>query len=289
LETKESEFIGKEFNGYYINKWISSGGFGQVFIGIKNDIKYALKIPIINEDKNGQQSILDEYSIYCKLKNTPLDLNVKLSQSKSLGCKFLVMKLLGNSLEKIKSKKLFSISQVKKIGISMITLIRELHKIGYIHRDLKPDNFLLHSESLDDNSEIKLSCIDYGMAAKYVNNKGNHILQKKENKFCGTARFASKNAHLGYTQSRKDDLECIGYILIYLLKGELPWQLKKKNIEKKKRHYVIGKYKLKINNEDLCKNLPSQFLTYFNYIDNLDFDEKPMYSSLKNLIQSIPE
>ena len=205
---------------------------------------------------------------------------MKLHKDKQ-GNKFVSMKLLGDSLEKrIHDNYYFNNKEIVSIGIQMIDIIRQIHKSGYIHRDLKPDNFVFDRD--DDN---KIYCIDFGLAKKWIDEKGEHYKFQKINKFCGTVRYASINALKGLEQSRRDDLESIGYILVYLFKRKLPWQIKNK--DKKKRHKIVSKMKQDIEVEELCKDLPKEMTTYFNYVKNLDFDEKPLYSSLKSLIEKI--
>ena len=87
-------------------------------------------------------------------------------------------------------------------------------------------------------------------------------------------------------QSRKDDLEAIGYLLIYLYKGKLPWQGIKEN-DKTKRYRLIGEKKMNISCEELCKNMPKEFIVYMKYIQSLDFDEEPIYDSLKRMFEKL--
>jgi len=94
-----------------------------------------------------------------------------------------------------------------------------MHRRGYIHRDLKPENILM---GLEENAST-LYLIDYGLAKKWKLSNGEHIPTREGKSLTGTARYASANTHLGIEQSRRDDLEGAGYVLLYLLKGELPW------------------------------------------------------------------
>ena len=158
----------------------------------------------------------------------------------------------------------------------MIDIIKYIHMCGFVHRDLKPDNFVL------GNEKRRLFCIDFGLAKRYIKKTGEHVDFAKTRKFCGTARYASIAAHKNEEQSRKDDLEAIGYILIYLYKGKLPWQgIKHK--DKTERYKMIGEKKEEMSDEDLCKDMPREFTIFLKYARNLDFDEKPHYSALKNM------
>jgi len=278
-----SKMIGSQINKYIITRYISSGSFGDVFEAKnkKTGEYVALKIPIIRDNiSHTETSLLQEISVYKNLSNREKGIaNIKMIKHENR--KILVMDLLGPSLESqiLKNKRL-GIKTVILLAIQMIDIIKHIHSAGYIHRDIKPDNFVIGKE--DEN---KLYCIDFGLAKKYIRN-GEHIKYSSKKKFCGTARYASIAAHNLEEQSRKDDLESIGYILIYLYKGKLPWQgIKEKN--KEKRYKLIGEKKKETTEEELCKNMPKEFLVYLKYVRTLDFDEKPHYSALKRMFEKL--
>lgn len=272
--------IGKEINGYIITKYIASGSFGNVFQGYDNKTKeiVALKIPIITNLKNGEKELLKESKVYKVLNKEKIDgiSSMKIVTNKELNKKVIIMDLLGPSLEKLlRTHKKIRLKSIILLAIQMIKVLEHIHGCGYIHRDIKPDNFVM------DNSSIqKLYCIDFGLAKKYLTSDNKeHIPFKKNGNFCGTARYASLAAHRGEEQSRKDDLEAVGYLLIYLFKGTLPW-VNIKHKEKKERYKLIMEAKENVSNEELCEQLPKEFLVYFKYVKSLDFDENPRYKSL---------
>ena len=128
-----------------------------------------------------------------------------------------------------------------------------MHGKFYIHRDLKPENFLI---GLGKN-EGTLHLIDYGLAKKYIEpSTGHHIEFKERLKFVGALRYASLNAHLGHELGRKDDLESIGFILIYLMRGTLPWQGKSASKTREELERSISKKKNETSIPSLCKDLP---------------------------------
>jgi serine/threonine protein kinase len=188
------------------------------------------------------------------------------------------MDLLGSSLESLLHKhKKFGMKTIILLAMSMIDIMKHIHSCGYIHRDIKPDNFAIGYES-----SSKLYCIDFGLSKKYLKKNGNHIDFSDKKRFCGTARYASIAAHTNKEQSRKDDLESIAYILIYMYKGKLPWQgIKHK--EKKERYRLIGEKKQQVTVEELCEGMSKEFVVFLKYVRNLDFDEKPHYSALKKM------
>jgi casein kinase 1 len=290
VEKKKSltSLIGTEINSYTITKYISSGSFGDVFCAKhkKTNEEVAIKIPINTEEKNGEKWLLEEAKVYNALNKDKSEdcgvANMKVLKNKELDKKIIVMDLLGPSLESIliKRKKL-RLKTVILLAIQMIELLRYIHEKGYIHRDIKPDNFVI-----DKDNGKKLYCIDFGLAKKYIKRNDEHISFKKGNKFCGTARYASIAAHKGYEQSRKDDLEAVGYLLIYLFRGKLPWQ-NLKHKDKKERYKMILEKKESISDEELCEQLPREFLVYFKHVKTLDFDEKPRYQALINMFKKL--
>jgi len=150
-----------------------------------------------------------------------------------------------------------------------------------IHRDIKPDNFTLGSKDL---STIYL--IDFGLAKQYRSSKTlKHVEPKNHKKLTGTARYASINALKGLQQSRRDDLEAIGYVLVYLYKGCLPWQ-GLKVVAAQDRYKKICKYKANISSNELCYGMPVEFATFMDYARNLEFKQEPDYNYLRHLFYS---
>ncbi len=157
--------------------------------------------------------------------------------------------------------------------------LETFHSGGYIHRDVKPDNYMIGRGA----NANRLYVIDYGLSKRYVDDKKKQHIAFRENKrLTGTAKFCSLNTHLGYEQSRRDDLEALGYSLIYLLRGRLPWQDVKAS-SKGKRYDEIMDSKNDIPLERLCKGLPPEMLHYMTYVRGLQFDFKPDYAQLRKL------
>ena len=166
----------------------------------------------------------------------------------------------------------------------MIEIAEFIHENHIIHRDIKPDNFVI---GLNDKRKY-IYLTDFGLCKKYRSAKTKVHYSKSQNKsLIGTARYASINALNGETQSRRDDLESIGYVLIYFLKGRLPWQgIKAK--EKKERYRKILEKKVEISAEVLCEGFPREFANYINYTRKLEYEEDPDYNKfLKSLFISI--
>jgi len=197
------------------------------------------------------------------------------------------MELLGESIEDIfqKQQKKFSIKTVCMTGIQMLDRLEFVHNKNIIHRDIKPDNFVL---GLDNKSHI-IYVLDFGLSKKFRSSRTHqHIKFSVNKKLTGTARYASINALKGCEQSRRDDLEAIGYVLMYFLRGSLPWQ--GLHVHKgEDRYKKILTKKRSTSAEELCKGFPSEFAEYVNYTRNLEFEADPDYKYLRGLLLSVLE
>jgi casein kinase 1 epsilon len=172
---------------------------------------------------------------------------------------------------------------VLMLADQMINRVEYMHQKGFLHRDIKPDNFLMGLGRKANQVYI----IDYGLAKKFRDLQTHKHIPYRENKnLTGTARYASVNTHLGVEQSRRDDLESLGYVLMYFLRGSLPWQGLKAGT-KKQKYDKISEKKMLTPVEVLCKSYPSEFISYFHYCRSLRFEDKPDYSYLKRLFRDL--
>lgn len=225
---------------------------------------------------------------------------------------------LGGSLEELfrKCGRKFSLKTVLMLADQMIQRIEYIHSRLYLHRDIKPDNFLIgHSKR-----QHYVYIVDFGLTKRYRDAKsGQHIPYKDGKSLTGTARYASLNTHIGIEQSRRDDLECLGFVLIYFLKGGLPWagvKIKDRNV----KYEIIKEMKLKTTIEDLCQMdmqnykisgstiiktnkegtdsssgmayspeeaVPIEFIDFMSYCRELKFDEKPDYHLLRRKFKDL--
>jgi len=196
-------------------------------------------------------------------------------------CMAMVIDLLGPSLSDLfyKHQKMFSLKTVLMLAEQMLERLELLHEKGVVHRDIKPGNFVMGRGA---NAPC-VYLIDFGLAHKYRSTTGHHIKFEDNVPFRGTHRYASINAHMKIEQTRRDDLESLGYVLIYFLKGGLPWQ--NLNVERNKRRQVIGEMKKNTSVNDITSGLPAEFATYLNYVRNLQFQDKPDYKMLHTLFK----
>lgn len=167
----------------------------------------------------------------------------------------------------------------------MIKSIEFVHSRRVIHRDIKPQNFALGPNSLDHFIYI----LDFGLAQNFMDKDFKHILNKNNKGFAGTARFASIKTHEKFEQSRKDDLESLSYVLIYFLRGNLPWQNLKLKGEGQNKYQLIYKKKLLTNPEQLCQGLPIEFKLMLEHSRSIDFEDKPDYALFKDKFRKLFE
>eukprot|EP01124_Arcella_intermedia_P029760 TRINITY_DN6374_c0_g1_i2.p1 TRINITY_DN6374_c0_g1~~TRINITY_DN6374_c0_g1_i2.p1 ORF type:complete len:245 (+),score=61.49 TRINITY_DN6374_c0_g1_i2:85-819(+) len=193
----------------------------------------------------------------------------------------LVMDLLGPSLAELfafQSEK-FSIKTVCMLAIKMITCVEYLHSKGLLHRDIKPGNFVMGRGA----RASELFLIDYGLASPYIDSSGEHIPYSTNARFHGTDKYASINNHKKIEPGRRDDMESLGYLLVYFATGDLPWTKKQQRIPKKNRRAAYGRMKMRTTSEELTEGLPDVFLKYFKYVESLYFADSPNYDFCRTL------
>jgi casein kinase I family protein HRR25 len=166
------------------------------------------------------------------------------------------------------------------IATESIQLLWDLHSRFIIHRDLKPENLLI-----SQNGTGPITLIDFGLSKKFIDHTNQHIPRLEEKSFRGTLRYASSNMHQGIENSRRDDLESLGYVLVYLAKGKLPWQGLK--VPAKEKGDLIGRVKMKTQTKELCQGLHPVFLEYMKVVRNLSFAEEPDYGSLISMFGQV--
>ena len=269
------------FHKYTIVKKLGEGSFGSVYSAKENNNWYAIKF----ENKNKGQNLLEKEAYIMSYLNGPRIPSVK-SFGYSGDNNVLIMELMGKSLEDLfenSMNKKMSLRCVCNLGYQMIEIMEYIHNKHIIHRDIKPDNFVMGRGS----KSKQLYLLDFGLSKKYRSSSTlKHYPLIKRKKLTGTARYASINALNGITQSRRDDLEAIGYVLMYFLKGRLPWQgMVNKN--KEQRYLKIMETKRDTTPEELCKGFPAEFERYVSYTRNLEYEQNPDYEMLKDLFKKV--
>ncbi|XP_074039312.1 discs overgrown casein kinase 1 isoform X2 [Leptinotarsa decemlineata] len=270
-------------NKYRLGRKIGSGSFGDIYLGtnISTGEEVAIKLECI---KTRHPQLHIESKFYKMMQG-----GVGIPQIKWCGSEgdynVMVMELLGPSLEDLFNfcSRRFSLKTVLLLADQLISRTDFIHSRNFIHRDIKPDNFLM---GLGKKGNL-VYIIDFGLAKKYRDGRTHQHIPYKENKnLTGTARYASINTHLGIEQSRRDDLESLGYVLMYFNRGSLPWQ-GLKAATKRQKYERISEKKMSTPIEELCKGYPKEFPTYLNYCRQLRFEERPDYSYLRQLFRTL--
>ena len=197
----------------------------------------------------------------------------------------MVLDLLGPSLEDLFNYcgRRFQLKTVLMLADQLLSRLEYVHTKSFIHRDVKPDNFLI---GLGKRQSV-IHIIDFGLAKKYRDPRSHQHIPYRENKnLTGTARYASINTHIGIEQSRRDDLESLGYVLMYFIRGSLPWQGLKANTKKQKYERIMDR-KMSTSTEQLCKGYATEFRSYFEYCRSLRFEDRPDYAYLKRLFKEL--
>lgn len=254
---------------YLLEGSIGSGSFGEIWkaSNIITGEKVAIKI-----EEDGRKKILKRESTIIKylegIDGIPKIRNYFIENGRN----YMIIDLLGSSLGDLKyDNGCFSLETTLKLGYRMITILESIHKKGIIHRDIKPDNFLL------SENKKKVFLIDFGLSKHYCDNNGNHNEIRDSRKITGTVRYLSTFIHEGIEPSRRDDLISLCYILIYFLINELPWQGLKAN-DKISKFKKINDIKKNVPNDVLCKGLPKEFCEILNYCYNLEYSQTPNYN-----------
>ncbi|CAD8197067.1 unnamed protein product [Paramecium pentaurelia] len=261
-------------NQFVVHKKLSSGSFGIVYQGLDQINKQEVAIKIEKEENEEVRSLDREVQIFKRL-GTLEGVPQLIWFGEENNDKILVMQLLGKDLSyHFKQLKRFTLKTALLIGIQLIDVLEKIHQQGVVHRDLKPENIVLGSGK--DNGKIYL--IDFGISKIYKDANNHHMPFREQRSFLGTTRYASIAAHLGHELSRKDDLESMMYIILYFIRGQLPWQ-NLQNVTDKERTKKVGEMKILMQNE-IFRDQPKEFQKIFDYIRQLSFKADPNYKMI---------
>jgi serine/threonine protein kinase len=272
--------VGKK---YRLGRKIGSGSFGDIYLGtnMTTGEEVAIKLESV---KTKHPQLLYESKIYRILHGGLGIPNVRWYGIEG-DYNVMVLDLLGPSLEDLFNYcgRRFQLKTVLMLADQLLSRLEYVHTKSFIHRDVKPDNFLI---GLGKRQSV-IHIIDFGLAKKYRDPRSHQHIPYRENKnLTGTARYASINTHIGIEQSRRDDLESLGYVLMYFIRGSLPWQGLKANTKKQKYERIMDR-KMSTSTEQLCKGYATEFRSYFEYCRSLRFEDRPDYAYLKRLFKEL--
>ena len=279
---------------------MGKGGFGQVYVGRRvtssgtrgsdtgsaNANQVALKFEH-RSSKGCNYGPPYEWSVYNAFSSLGGILGVPKVHYKGRQGEYyvMVMDLLGPSLWDTwnTNGQIMSQEMVACIAVEALAILENFHSKGFVHGDIKPENFLLGPPGTP--TEKKLYLVDLGLATRWRDAIcSTHVdYDQRPDIFRGTVRYASVHAHLGRTGSRRDDLESLAYTLLFLLKGRLPWQ----GYQGDNKGFLVWKKKMATSAEALCRYTPPAFRQYMEAVVNLKFDEEPKYASLASLFEPL--
>ncbi|THH03310.1 hypothetical protein EW145_g6361 [Phellinidium pouzarii] len=271
---------------YRVNKRIAQGGFGVVYNGEAPDGK---PVPIKYErtySRITRPYLQHEAHVYRLLEGNPCVPTVY-AYDREARWNIMVLDLLGPSLKNLFKKcgSKFSLKTTLMVAIQMIECLEYVHSKGIIHRDIKPDNFLM---GLGSNA-FSVHIIDFGLARRFRHPQTlEHFPYFEDYSFLGTLHYASYNALLGRSQSRRDDLESLAYTIICFLRGRLPWQNIRGRTEKHREQRIKEK-KRTWTSSRLCDGMPEEFAIFLEYTKNLEYEQEPDYGYLKDLFRKLFE
>lgn len=268
---------------YRVGRKIGQGSFGDIYVGtnVQTNEQVGIKLESI---KSRHPQLFFEAKLYKVLAG-----GVGIPYVRWYGVEgdynVMVMDLLGPSIEDLFNfcQRRFSLKTTLMLADQMLRRVEFVHSKNFLHRDLKPDNFLMGVGKRGN----QVFLIDFGLAKKYRDPRTHQHIPFREGKsLTGTARYASVNSHNGFEQSCRDDLESLGYLLVYFLKGSLPWQGLRVQ-DKQSKYDRIAESKRSTSVEDLCGDLPSAFAEYIKYCRELDFDQKPDMLYLRKIFRDL--
>ncbi|CAN6465488.1 unnamed protein product [Victoria cruziana] len=279
---------------YKVERKLGKGGFGQVFVGRRvsggnerSTGSGALEVALKFEHRSSKGCNFGppyEWQVYNALGGSHGVPKVHY-KGKQGDYYVMVMDMLGPSLWDTwnSSGQAMSSEMVACIAVESISILERMHSRGYVHGDVKPENFLLGQPATP--SEKKLFLVDLGLATKWRDGSTGHHVEydQRPDVFRGTVRYASVHAHLGRTASRRDDLESLAYTLIFLHRGRLPWQ----GYQGDNKSFLVCKKKMGTSPEMLCCFCPPPFKNFLEIVVNLKFDEEPNYSKLISLFDGL--
>jgi serine/threonine protein kinase len=278
LSSFSEVYIGSQYK-ILINKKLGSGSFGDIYLGLNLKTKEEVAIKLELADSRTPQ--LNYESKILKFLQGGEGFPIVQFFGIVGIFNVMIIDLLGPTLEDQfnKCNRHFSLKTVLMLALQMLNRIEFLHSRHFIHRDIKPENFLTGF----GKKKQEIFLIDFGLAKRFRDPKtGEHIGYSDGKSLTGTAIYASIYTHLGIEQCRRDDLESLGYVLMYFLRGDLPWLgIKAKTREEKQQK--IMELKISHTPDLLCKGFPEEFLNYFNCVRELQFEAKPDYDFFKTL------
>jgi casein kinase 1 len=266
---------------YRITRKIAEGSNRSIYLGSNTQTNE--EVAIILEHQQKESNIFFESRIYRVLQEG-MGIPKLLWSGNESGFNVIVLELLGPNLKHLLAycRHTFSLKTVLLLAEQLISRIEFMHSYYYLHRNVSPKNFLI---GIGKKAQV-IHMLGFDLSKKYIEKYNQHIAYKEGKKVIGSAKFGSLNSLYGIEQSRRDDLEALGYMLVYFIKGRLPWQGLKAD-RKEEKYKSVFQMKRSLRLENLCEGIPGEFQIYLNYCRGLRFEEKPDYSYLRRIFKEL--
>lgn len=266
-------------NRFKVGKKLGEGGFGAVYLteDVQTGEKSAMKVEGAREQIQVlKMEVVVLQSLKARGAKHGCDI---MDRGRNDQFNYVIMTLVGKSLQDLRKEgqgQHLSLSSALRIGGQCLQALLDLHAIGYLHRDIKPGNFAVGRQEVNQHRNVYI--LDFGLARKFVKDNGEIRTPRAAAGFRGTVRYAPINCHRSKELGRKDDLETWFYMLVELTMGKLPWSTCQDINE-------VGRLK-EANRRDgsLFAGCPPQYPPMLQYIDSLQYWDQPDYSTLHNLI-----
>jgi len=265
---------------YQFRTQIASGGYAFVYSGYDNENNRDIAIKVPNTERvKAIDALKKEHKFLMALHEGGAPVPEPIWFGPCGDRPVLVMELLGDCLGEVRKLcgRSFSLGTTLRLAVELIEASEQVHGCGILHRDCKLKNYLV-----GPGNRGRIRLVDFGLSDRWRRQDGNHIKFQKKLPPFGTMRYAPLAVHLGHEQGRKDDLEALGYMLIYLARGKLPWQ-SLWHEDKKVIWRDVGRMKEEVKLDELCQDLCPCFEAFMARLRELEFDQEPPYDELKQM------
>ncbi|XP_060082191.1 casein kinase I-like [Ylistrum balloti] len=268
-------------NRYLLERELGKDNFGKVYLGtnLLTGKQVAVKVHY-----QSYAYLRHEYNVYKEIQGGD-GIPKVMWYGREGKSDVMVMELLGASLQDrfVTHSRKFSLKMVLLLAEAMINRLEYIHSHGFIYRDVKPGHFLTGL----GNKENSIYIVDFGLSKRFRDtNTQEHIPYIANKSFVGSLTYASVNSQLGIQQSRRDDMESLGYVLVYFLRGTLPWLEANYKTTKEKYAETLDQ-KMTISKQSLCYDCPVEFFIYIKICQSIKFAAKPDYVRLRNLFKNV--